>query len=52
MIGVFNCQGAGNWTWPVTEISHVPTTVNITGFLSPSVVESLEEITGDGWNGA
>ncbi|CAM0904155.1 unnamed protein product [Alopecurus aequalis] len=51
VIGVFNCQGAGNWTWPVNEISHVPTTVNITGFLSPSDIESLEEIAGDDWNG-
>uniref|UniRef100_A0A8R7TJJ6 galactinol--sucrose galactosyltransferase n=1 Tax=Triticum urartu TaxID=4572 RepID=A0A8R7TJJ6_TRIUA len=51
VVGVFNCQGAGNWTWLVEEISHVPTAVNITGHLSPSDVESLEEITGDEWNG-
>ncbi|XP_044324882.1 probable galactinol--sucrose galactosyltransferase 2 [Triticum aestivum] len=50
-VGVFNCQGAGNWTWLVEEISHVPTAVNITGQLSPSDVESLEEIAGDDWNG-
>uniref|UniRef100_A0ACD5UCR8 Uncharacterized protein n=1 Tax=Avena sativa TaxID=4498 RepID=A0ACD5UCR8_AVESA len=51
VIGVFNCQGAGKWTWPVIETPHVPTTVNITGHLSPSDVESLEEIAGDDWNG-
>uniref|UniRef100_A0A0A9BIS3 Galactinol--sucrose galactosyltransferase n=1 Tax=Arundo donax TaxID=35708 RepID=A0A0A9BIS3_ARUDO len=51
VIGVFNCQGAGNWVWPVKETAHVPTTINITGHLSPSDVESLEEIAGDDWNG-
>jgi hypothetical protein len=35
----------------VKEVSHVPTKVNITGFLSLSDVESLEEITGGDWNG-
>uniref|UniRef100_A0A0D9ZM80 galactinol--sucrose galactosyltransferase n=1 Tax=Oryza glumipatula TaxID=40148 RepID=A0A0D9ZM80_9ORYZ len=51
VIGVFNCQGAGNWTYPVKENAHVPTTVCITGDLSPSDVELLEEISGDDWNG-
>uniref|UniRef100_A0A0E0KRY9 galactinol--sucrose galactosyltransferase n=1 Tax=Oryza punctata TaxID=4537 RepID=A0A0E0KRY9_ORYPU len=51
VIGVFNCQGAGNWTYPVKENAHVPTTVFITGDLSPSDVELLEEIAGDDWNG-
>lgn len=51
VIGVFNCQGAGNWTYPVKENAHVPTTVCITGDLSPSDVELLEEIAGDDWNG-
>jgi hypothetical protein len=51
VIGVFNCQGAGTWTWPVKEFPHVPTTVNITGHLSPSDIESLEEIAGDDWSG-
>ncbi|KAM0847426.1 hypothetical protein ACQ4PT_055008 [Festuca glaucescens] len=52
VIGVFNCQGAGNWAWPVNAIPRVPTTVNIAGHFSPSDVESLEEIAGDDWNGA
>uniref|UniRef100_A0ACD5UBV8 Uncharacterized protein n=1 Tax=Avena sativa TaxID=4498 RepID=A0ACD5UBV8_AVESA len=52
VIGVFNCQGSGNWTWPEKETSHViPTTINITSYLSPSDVESIEDITGDDWNG-
>uniref|UniRef100_A0A0E0H281 galactinol--sucrose galactosyltransferase n=1 Tax=Oryza nivara TaxID=4536 RepID=A0A0E0H281_ORYNI len=51
VIGVFNCQGAGNWIYPVKENAHVPTTVCITGDLSPSDVELLEEIAGDDWNG-
>uniref|UniRef100_A0A0D9W6A7 Galactinol--sucrose galactosyltransferase n=1 Tax=Leersia perrieri TaxID=77586 RepID=A0A0D9W6A7_9ORYZ len=51
VIGVFNCQGSGNWTWPVKENTHIPTTVCITGDLSPSDVELLEEISGDDWNG-
>ncbi|PNT61306.1 probable galactinol--sucrose galactosyltransferase 2 [Brachypodium distachyon] len=50
-IGVFNCQGAGNWAWSAKEISHIPTSINITGHLSPSDVESIEEIAGDDWNG-
>ncbi|EEE61203.1 hypothetical protein OsJ_15213 [Oryza sativa Japonica Group] len=44
-------KGAGNWTYPVKENAHVPTTVCITGDLSPSDVELLEEIAGDDWNG-
>uniref|UniRef100_J3LYY4 galactinol--sucrose galactosyltransferase n=1 Tax=Oryza brachyantha TaxID=4533 RepID=J3LYY4_ORYBR len=51
VIGVFNCQGAGNWTWPVKENAPVLTTVRITGDLSPSDVDLLEEIAGDEWNG-
>nr|AWA44843.1 hypothetical protein SS52A01_000002 [Saccharum spontaneum] len=51
VIGVFNCQGAGQWVWPVKETAYVPINVNITGQLSPSDVESLEEIAGDDWNG-
>lgn len=51
VIGVFNCQGAGQWVWPVKQTAYVPTNINITGQLSPSDVESLEEIAGDDWNG-
>ncbi|KAL6882537.1 hypothetical protein ACP4OV_011227 [Aristida adscensionis] len=51
VLGVFNCQGAGNWVWPVRETPYVPTSINITGHLSPSDVEFLEEIAGDNWNG-
>ncbi|KAL6652516.1 hypothetical protein ACP70R_011441 [Stipagrostis hirtigluma subsp. patula] len=51
VIGVFNCQGAGNWVWPVKETPYVPTSINITGHLAPSDVESLGEIAGDNWNG-
>ncbi|WVZ86141.1 hypothetical protein U9M48_032974 [Paspalum notatum var. saurae] len=51
VIGVFNCQGAGQWVWPLKETAYVPTNMNITGQLSPSDVESLEEVAGDNWNG-
>nr|CAB3487407.1 unnamed protein product [Digitaria exilis] len=51
VIGVFNCQGAGQWVWPVKDIAYVPTSINITGHLSPSDVESIEEIAGHNWNG-
>ncbi|XP_066343088.1 probable galactinol--sucrose galactosyltransferase 2 [Miscanthus floridulus] len=51
VIGVFNFQGAGQWVWPVKETAYVPININITGQLSPSDVESLEEIGGDNWNG-
>ncbi|PUZ47661.1 hypothetical protein GQ55_7G184500 [Panicum hallii var. hallii] len=51
VIGVFNCQGAGQWVWPVKDIAYVPTSINITGHLSPSDVESLEDIAGDNWSG-
>ncbi|CAL5026831.1 unnamed protein product [Urochloa decumbens] len=51
VIGVFNCQGAGQWVWPVNDTAYVPTSINITGCLSPSEVESLEEIAGHNWNG-
>ncbi|XP_004975984.2 probable galactinol--sucrose galactosyltransferase 2 [Setaria italica] len=51
VIGVFNCQGAGQWVWPVKDIDYVPTSINITGHLSPSDLESLEEIAGDNWSG-
>ncbi|CAN6235384.1 unnamed protein product [Urochloa humidicola] len=51
VIGVFNCQGAGQWIWPVKDTAYVPSSINITGDLSPSEVESLEEIAGHNWNG-
>ncbi|TVU15548.1 hypothetical protein EJB05_39073, partial [Eragrostis curvula] len=51
IIGVFNCQGAGQWVWPVKETACVPTTISITGHLSPSDVESLDDISDDNWNG-
>ncbi|CAN6239878.1 unnamed protein product [Urochloa humidicola] len=52
VIGVFNCQGAGQWVWPVKDTAYVPTSINnITGHLSPSEVESLEEIADHNWNG-
>nr|CAB3484883.1 unnamed protein product [Digitaria exilis] len=51
VIGVFNCQGAGQWVWPVKDIACVPTSINITGHLSPSDVEFIEEIAGHNWNG-
>jgi len=51
VIGAFNCQGAGQWVWPVKDIAYVPTSINITGHLSPSDVESLDEIAGDSWSG-
>ncbi|KAL8141982.1 hypothetical protein V2J09_015014 [Rumex salicifolius] len=52
VVGVFNCQGAGSW--PLKE---APLTTNllsnslISGFVSPSDIEFLEEITGENWNG-
>lgn len=51
VIGVFNCQGAGQWVWPLKETAYVPTNIKITGHLSPSDVEYLEEVAGDNWNG-
>jgi hypothetical protein len=41
----------GQWVCPVKETAYVPTTIDITGHLSPSDVEPLEEICGDNWNG-
>ncbi|KAI3909117.1 hypothetical protein MKW92_044812 [Papaver armeniacum] len=54
VVGVFNCQGAG--TWPCIEIplKNLELESNpkaITGFVSPSNVEFLEEITGENWIG-
>ncbi|XP_062184232.1 probable galactinol--sucrose galactosyltransferase 2 [Phragmites australis] len=51
VIGVFNCQGAGQWVWPVKEIAYAPTNIDITGHLLPSDVDSLEEIACGNWNG-
>ncbi|KAI3939365.1 hypothetical protein MKW98_022233 [Papaver atlanticum] len=48
VLGVFNCQGAG--TWPCMDDSTTAqsdTSRDLTGQISPSDVEYLEEVSGD-----
>ncbi|KAL3512672.1 hypothetical protein ACH5RR_025389 [Cinchona calisaya] len=54
VLGVFNCQGAG--TWPLKEAVQDLPTLNakdslISGHVSPSDVEFLDEIAGENWKG-
>lgn len=50
IVGVFNCQGAGNWPLKDNSI-HTPIPEVISGQLSPSDVEDLGEVAGDNWLG-
>ncbi|KAK1310799.1 putative galactinol--sucrose galactosyltransferase 2 [Acorus calamus] len=52
VLGVFNCQGAG--TWPCLDNvknDSDATPSNLTGCVSPSNIEYLEEVAGDNWTG-
>ncbi|XP_059643705.1 probable galactinol--sucrose galactosyltransferase 2 [Cornus florida] len=54
VIGVFNCQGAGNWPLKqgAEDVSHQASTGSlISGRVSPLDVEFLGEIGGDNWSG-
>ncbi|XP_058193857.1 probable galactinol--sucrose galactosyltransferase 2 isoform X2 [Rhododendron vialii] len=50
IIGVFNCQGAGNWPLKQSPDSE-STPLAISGHVSPLDVEYLAEVAGDNWNG-
>ncbi|KAK9726693.1 hypothetical protein RND81_05G231100 [Saponaria officinalis] len=50
IVGVFNCQGAGNW--PLKDNpSDMPTPEVISGRVSPNDVEYLDDISDDRWQG-
>lgn len=50
VMGVFNCQGAGSW--PDLEEDRVELSCpEISGKISPSDIEYLEEVSGKSWNG-
>lgn len=51
IIGVFNCQGAGNWPLKQRPDSESSTPLAISGHVSPFDVEYLAEVAGDNWNG-
>ncbi|XP_074287624.1 putative galactinol--sucrose galactosyltransferase 2 [Silene latifolia] len=50
IVGVFNCQGSGSWPLKHNPVD-VPTPEVISGRVSPSDVEFLEEIADDHWQG-
>lgn len=50
IIGVFNCQGAGNWPLKQHSLDN-PTPKIISDHVSPNDVEFLGEIAGDKWHG-
>ncbi|RVW75140.1 putative galactinol--sucrose galactosyltransferase 2 [Vitis vinifera] len=53
VVGVFNCQGAGNW--PMKDAEAVPvlasTPTFLSGHVSPLDVEYLDQVAGDNWHG-
>ncbi|KAK1272858.1 putative galactinol--sucrose galactosyltransferase 2 [Acorus gramineus] len=52
VLGVFNCQGAG--TWPCLDNVENDSDVKpskLTGSVSPSNIECLEEVAGNNWTG-
>lgn len=50
VLGIFNCQGAG--TWPNLNKNQIkPKTTYLTGHISPSNIEYLDEVVGNGWTG-
>lgn len=50
VIGVFNCQGAGNWPLQQKD-ENLPVCSTISGHISPLDVEFLEEVAGENWAG-
>ncbi|XP_010695995.2 probable galactinol--sucrose galactosyltransferase 2 isoform X2 [Beta vulgaris subsp. vulgaris] len=50
IIGVFNCQGAGNWPLKQNSLDN-PTPKIISDHVSPNDVEFLGEVAGDKWHG-
>ncbi|XP_022729354.1 probable galactinol--sucrose galactosyltransferase 2 [Durio zibethinus] len=51
VIGVFNCQGAGNWPLKQATKDMASTPSSISGKMSPCDVEFIEEVAGENWNG-
>ncbi|EEF51890.1 hydrolase, hydrolyzing O-glycosyl compounds, putative [Ricinus communis] len=54
VIGVFNCQGAGNWPMKLAAEETTPaasTPSPLSSHVRPSDVEFLEEVAGEDWNG-
>ncbi|XVF49744.1 hypothetical protein PTKIN_Ptkin04bG0038200 [Pterospermum kingtungense] len=51
VVGVFNCQGAGNWPLEQATKDMATTPSSISGKVSPCDVEFLEEVAGENWNG-
>ncbi|KAJ8747380.1 hypothetical protein K2173_001492 [Erythroxylum novogranatense] len=51
VIGVFNCQGAGNWPCMNTEQKETSVTAEVSGELSPGDIEYFEEVSGKLWTG-
>ncbi|KAL5544041.1 hypothetical protein UlMin_007825 [Ulmus minor] len=53
IVGVFNCQGAGNW--PLKQVAErspkTPSNSSISGHVRPLDVEFLDEIAGENWRG-
>ncbi|KAE8730905.1 putative galactinol--sucrose galactosyltransferase 2 [Hibiscus syriacus] len=51
VIGVFNCQGAGNWPMKQAIKDMKPTPSAISGNISPCDIEFIADIAGENWNG-
>ncbi|WOL02447.1 Galactinol--sucrose galactosyltransferase [Canna indica] len=51
VLGVFNCQGMGNWPMKEEQHASLPNPVQISGKVSPSNIEYLEELAGENWTG-
>ncbi|OMO94433.1 Raffinose synthase [Corchorus capsularis] len=51
VLGVFNCQGAGSWPLKQATEDLTSTPLCISGKMSPSDVEFIEEVAGEDWNG-
>ncbi|KAG7023090.1 putative galactinol--sucrose galactosyltransferase 2 [Cucurbita argyrosperma subsp. argyrosperma] len=54
IVGVFNCQGAGQW--PLMKVAQnedtsKSTNLTITGSVRPNDVEFLEDVAGENWDG-
>ncbi|KAL4382864.1 hypothetical protein GQ457_15G006560 [Hibiscus cannabinus] len=51
VVGVFNCQGAGNWPLKQAIKDMKTTPAAISGNVSPCDVEFIVDVAGENWNG-
>lgn len=50
VLGIFNCQGAGNWPC-LEQVVRVEVSAEVSGKVTPADIEYFDEVSGKLWTG-